>query len=87
MDYRYYSLERHLNATADAITHVYCSVEYSVLTMQLPQQCTCKTKHFFRTQLCRPHMKQLHESDYNSHESEMFPTTNFILIQRQVGWR
>jgi len=29
--------------------------------------------------------KQLHESEYNSHESEMVPTTHSILTQRQVG--
>jgi len=34
-----------------------------------------------------PHgRKQLHESDNNSQESEMVPTTNAILTQRQVDW-
>jgi len=35
----------HLNATVDAVTHAYCSVENSVLTMQLPHHCTCESKH------------------------------------------
>jgi len=60
-----------------------------VLIMQLPQHCTCKTKHHFPfTIVPTPHeRKQLHESEYNSHESEMFPspTTYSKLIQRQVG--
>jgi len=53
-----------MNATADAITHVYCYIEYSVLTMQLPQHHTCKTKnHFPYTIVPNPHeRKQLHES-------------------------
>jgi len=58
MNYRYYVLETYLNATVDAITHVYCYVEYSVLTVILPQHCTCKTKHHFPTQLCRTHMNK-----------------------------
>jgi len=89
MNCRYYSLETYLNATVvDAITHVYCYVEYSVLTMQLPQHCTCKTKQYFAYIIVpTPHeRKMLHESEYNSHENEMFPTTNSILTQRQVGW-
>jgi len=33
-----------------------------------------------------PHeRKQLQESENNSHESEVVPTTNAILTQRQVG--
>ena len=86
MNYRYYSLETYLNATVDATTHVYCHVEYYVLTMQLPQHCTCKTKHYFAYIIVpAPHeRKKLHESEHNSHESEMFPTTNSILTQRQV---
>ena len=82
-----YSLQRHLNATVDAITHVYCYVAFSVLTMQLPQHWTCKTKRYFPyTIVPTPYeRKQLHESEYNSHESEMVPTTNSILTQRQVG--
>jgi len=85
MNWRYYSL--YLNATVDAITHVYCYVEYSVLAMQFPQHCTCETKHHFPyTILPAPHeRKQLHESEYNSHDSEMFSTANSILTQRQVG--
>jgi len=36
--------------------------------------------HFPHTIVPTPHEpKQLHESEYNSHESEMFPTMNFIL--------
>jgi len=31
--------------------------------------------------------KQLHESESNSHESELVPTTNAILTQRQVVCR
>jgi len=35
--------------------------------------------------MAAPHeRKQLHESEYNSHESETFPTTNSILTQRQI---
>jgi len=33
--------------TVDAITHVYCCVDVSVLSMQLPQHYTCKSKHRF----------------------------------------
>jgi len=29
--------------------------------------------------------KQLHECENNSYEKEMFPNTNSILTQRQVG--
>ena len=69
-----------VHATVDAITHVYGYVEYSVLTMQLPQYCTCKTKHFLYTIVPTPHQrKQLHESEYNSHESKMVPNTNSVL--------
>jgi len=62
----FYSLETYLNATVDAITHVYCYVEYSVLTMQLPQHGTCKTKHHFPyTIVPDPHeRKQFHESAF-----------------------
>jgi len=54
----------------DAIAHLHCCVEYSVLTMQLPQHYTCKTKrHFPYTVVPAPHeRKKLHESEYNSHE-------------------
>jgi len=80
---------RHLNATADAITHVYCFVECPGLTMQLPQHCTCKTKHHFPYTISpTPHeRKQLHKSEYNSHEREVVPlrSTYSILTQRQVG--
>jgi len=78
---------RQLNAIVDAITHVYCYVEFSVLTMQLPRHCTCETRHHFPcTIVPTPHeRKQPHEREYNSHENEMVPTTNSILTQRQVG--
>jgi len=50
---------------------------------------TAQTKmkhHFPYTVVPTPHeQKQFHESEYNSHESEMFPTTNSILTQKQVG--
>ena len=57
-----------------------------VLTMQLPQHSTCKLKqHFSYTIVSDPReRKQLHENEYNSHESEMVPTTNSILTQRHV---
>jgi len=79
--------QRHLNATVDAITHVSYFVEYSVLTMQLPQHYTCKTKHHFPyTIVPTPHeRKQLYESEYNARESEIVLTTNSNLTQRQVG--
>jgi len=69
-------------------SHVYCYAEYSVLTMQLPQHCVCKTKrHFPYTIVPTPHERKLYESEYNSHESEMvpLPTTCCILTQIQVG--
>jgi len=55
--------------------------------MQLPQHYTFKTNHDFPdTIMPTPHeRKQLHKSKYNSRESEMVPTTNSILTQRQVG--
>jgi len=44
--------------------------------------------HFPYTIVPAPHeQKQLHESEYNSHESEMVPTTDSILTQKQVGCR
>jgi len=64
----------------------------SVLNKQLPQHytLTCKTKHHFPYTIVpvpAPHeQKQRHESVNNSHESEMVPTKNVILTQRQVGW-
>jgi len=68
---------------------MYRYVDYSVLTMQFPQHCTCKTKHhFLYTIVPTSHERnQLYESGYSSHESEMvaLPTINYILIQRQVG--
>ena len=53
--------------------------------MQLPQHCRCENKHHFPyTIVSTPHeRKKLHESEYNSHESELVPTTNLILTQRQ----
>jgi len=75
--------------TVDAITHVYCYVEYSVLTMQRPQHCTCETKHHFPFTIvpASHERKELHESEYNPHESEMVPLPNTysILTKRQVG--
>ena len=58
-----------------------------VLTMQLPQHSTCKSKHHFPYTIVPDprERKQLHESEYNSHESEMIATTNSILTQRHVG--
>ena len=75
--------QRHQNATANAIRHVYCFVEYSVLTMQLPQHWSWKTKHHFPYTIVPTlqEWKQLHERDHSSHESEMFPTTNPTLIK------
>jgi len=66
----------HPNAIVDEISHMYCYVEYSVPTMQLPQHYTCKTKHHFPyTAVPTPHeWKQLHESECNSHESKWFQT-------------
>jgi len=49
---------RHLNATVDAITHVCWYVEYSVLTMQLTQHCTCKSKHHFPYTIVPPDMNE-----------------------------
>jgi len=48
---------------------------------------TCKTKqHFPYTTVQAAHeRKQFHENENNSHESEMVPTTNAILTQREVG--
>jgi len=59
----------------------YCYVEYSELTMQLPQHCTYKTKrHIPYTIVPVPHeRKQLHESEYNSHESEIGSIHEFHL--------
>jgi len=59
-----------------------------LLTMQLSQNCTCETKHHFPyTIMPTPHeRKQHHESEYNSHESAMVPSTNSILTQRQVSY-
>ena len=75
------------NQKKKVITQVYFYVQYSVLPLQLPQHCACETKHHFPyTVVPIPRgRKQLHESEYNSHELEMFPTTNSILTQRQVG--
>jgi len=56
--------------------------------MQLPQDYTCKTKQNFPYTIVPAlyERKQLHESKtINSHESEMVPTSNSILTQRQVG--
>jgi len=75
-----------LNAT-DAIAHLHCYVEYSVQTTQLPQHYTCKTNYFPYTTVPVPvpHERiQLLESENCSRESEMIPTTNSILTQRQV---
>jgi len=57
-----------------------------VLTKQLPQHSTCKSKNYFSyTIVSDPReRKQLHENEYNSHESEMVPTMNSILTQRHV---
>jgi len=76
-----------INATVDAITDVYCHVENSLLTMQLPQHFIRKSKHHFPYIIVpTPHeRKQLNESAYNSHESEIVRTTNSITAQRQVG--
>jgi len=65
----------------DAIAHLYCCFKYSVLTMQLSQHYTFKTKrHFPCTIVPDPHeRKQLNES-------EMIPTANSILTQRQLGF-
>jgi len=58
--------------------------------MQLPQHYTLtrKTKHHFSYTIVpvpAPHeRKQRHESESNSHKSEMVPTMNAILTQRQV---
>jgi len=58
-----------------------------VLTMQLPQHSTCKSKHHFPYTIKSDprERKQLHESANNSHESTMVPTKNSIVTQRQVG--
>jgi len=57
-----------------------CYVEYSVLTMQIPQHCTCKRKHHYLYTIVptKHERKQLHESENDSHESEMVSTTNSI---------
>jgi len=46
-----------------------------------------KNETLFPVHNCaNPHeRKQLYESEYNSHESEIVPTTNSILTQKQVG--
>jgi len=51
-----------------------------MLIMQLPQHCTCKSKHHFPYTIvpAQHDRKQLHESEYNSHESEMVPTRFFL---------
>jgi len=81
MNYRYYSPEtpaRHFRC----ITHVYCYVEYSVLIVQLPQHCTCKTKHHIPYAFVPipNERKQFHENECNSHESSMVPITYSTLI-------
>jgi len=65
MNKRFYSLET-LNATLDAITNVYCYAEYSVLTMQLPQHCTCKTKHHFPYTILPTHMNENNSTKVNT---------------------
>jgi len=72
----------------DGIGHLYCCVEYSVLTTQLSQHYTYKSKHHFR----RLHnytghtwTKTAARKGKNSHESETLPTTNSILTQRQLS--
>ena len=44
----------------------YCYVEYSVITMQLPQHCTCKRNTLLRTQLCRPYMNENSSTKVNT---------------------
>jgi len=69
-----FSRDGRLNATVDEITQVYCYAEYSVLTMQLPQHCTSEMRHNLPyTIMPSPHeRKQLHESQYNSHQARTF---------------
>jgi len=62
---------RHINATVDAVTHMCTAMSNSVLTMQLSQHCTCKSKDYFPCTIVPAlrERKQLSESEYNSHES------------------
>jgi len=61
------TLKRHV----DAITHVYFCVEYSVITMQLPQHSTYKMKHCFPYTIVYER-KQLTLIDENSSTKEKF---------------
>jgi len=86
MNKRYYSLEtlkRHCRCNQIRVL----LDENSVLTMQLPQHCTCKYETPLSVHNCvgPAGTKAVLESKNNSHESEMVPTTNSILTQRQVG--
>jgi len=64
---------------------MYYYIEYSVLTKQLPQHHTCRTKqHFPYTIVSTPQeRKQLHRSEYNWHESETVP----ICLWIQFTWK
>jgi len=88
MNWRYYSLETP-KSHVDAITHVYCYVENYVLTMQLPHSTALhmkmETQFSVHNCTCPTWKKATLESEHNSHENKMVPTTNSILTQRQVG--
>jgi len=53
-----------LQTPLNAVAHLHCNVEYSVLTMQLPQHYTRKTKHHLPYTIVAVSIerKQLHES-------------------------
>jgi len=67
----------------DAIAHFFCYFECFVLTIQLPQHYTCKTKHHFPYTIvpAPTERKQLHESGNSTHEPETILNTNFSLSQ------
>jgi len=81
------TITKDTSTSLDVIAHLYCYVDDSVLTTQLPQDYTCKTKHNFPyTIVSAPYeAKQLHECGNNSRESAMVPTTNSVLTQRQLS--
>jgi len=80
MNYRYYSLEtakRHCrcNHTRVLLRRIFCAHHATFTVLHMYNE----TPFSVHSCASPTWTKQLHESEYNSHESDMFPTTNSIL--------